>query len=50
MEPAIDVLERELSQREVLHPGLSQDLKETSLTMATEQRFDPKVMATLLSL
>ncbi len=50
MEPAINVLERELSLRESLDSDLCRDLKEQSLVLATEQGLDPDVMKGLLGL
>ncbi len=50
MEPAINVLERELSLRESLDSDLCRDLKEQSLVLATEQGLDPDVMKRLLGL
>jgi len=50
MEPAINVLERELSRRESLDPGLCRGLKEQSIVLATKQGLGPDVMKKLLGL
>jgi hypothetical protein len=50
MEPAINVLERELSLLESRDPDCCRDLKEQSLFLATEQGLDPDVMKKLLGL